>query len=190
MIYVGIDEAGIGPIAGPMTAAVVALEDGVLLGGVRDSKKMTFRGREVAVDLIFNKSLFYAFAEMSSWDIDALGPSACWDTMLRSLAEMAYEKFPDAEFVVDGNRFIRGCSYVTPIVRADSKILSVSAASVLAKYSQTMWMLDFERDYPGYCFSSHHGYPTKDHLLRLRRLGPCPVHRVTYKPVKKIIESL
>lgn len=185
---IGMDEAGIGPLAGPMTAAVVVLHPQCKLAGVRDSKKMTDESRERLVDLIYDEALFYKVAVRSQEEIDRNGLSKCWLSMMSDLARAAHVCYP-GEIIVDGNRLVTGLSYVTPIVKADDKILAVSAASVLAKYTQCLWMDDYHDLYPVYEFDKHRGYGTAVHLKRLEEHGPCPIHRKSFKPIKRLLST-
>jgi ribonuclease HII len=187
-VSIGIDEAGLGPIAGPVIASVVVLPDGLDLRGVTDSKKMKAEQREDAVERIWEAALFHRVVVSTAPTIDQHGPSYVWHHMIRELAEEAHALFPDDEVILDGNRLV-GLNYVRPVVKADSKIRSVAAASVLAKYTQCCWMDDYHLAYPQYGFDRHHGYGTASHLERLKEYGPCPIHRKTFAPVKRAIQS-
>lgn len=185
-LSIGMDEAGMGPLAGPVTAAVVVLDAKKPMPGVRDSKKMTDRSREQIVDLIFDRSLFYKISVRTSKEVDQRGLSRCWLEIMSELARAAHTKYPGT-IIVDGNRLVTGAPYVVPVVKADDKFPSVSAASILAKYAQCLWMEDHHEEYPVYGFSKHKGYPTAEHIRRLEEYGPCPIHRKTFKPIQKVL---
>jgi ribonuclease HII len=183
-ISIGIDEAGLGPIAGPIVAGVVALAGDLRIKGVMDSKKMTERSREALVDEIMSAALFWKTLVISHEVVDRLGPHEAWKLAIVGLAQAAHKEFPKTEIILDGNKLV-GLDYVRPIVKADDKIPSVSAASVLAKYTQCCWMDDYHVLYPLYGFDRHRGYGTVQHLKQLMEHGPCPIHRKTFRPVKR-----
>jgi ribonuclease HII len=184
-----MDEAGMGPLAGPVTAAVVVLHPRCRLPGVKDSKKMTDESREALVDSIYEGALFYKIAIRTHEDIDRDGISKCWLDMMMELASAAHVKYPSNTIIVDGNRMVTGLPYVRPIVKADDKFLAVSAASVLAKYTQCLWMDDYHAEYPIYGFNRHRGYHTAVHVKRLEAHGPCPIHRKSFKPIQRLLST-
>lgn len=188
VLSIGMDEAGMGPIAGPVTAAVVVLDASKPLPGVRDSKKMTDASREQIVDLIFDQSLFYKISVRTSKEVDQRGLSRCWLEIMSELARAANRAYPGI-IIVDGNRLVTGLQYVVPVVKADDKFPSVSAASILAKYAQCLWMEDHHAEYPLYGFNRHKGYPTAEHVRLLKEHGPCPIHRKSFKPVQKVLST-
>jgi len=183
-MLIGIDEAGMGTLAGPMVAAIVVLPDNAVLKGVKDSKKMTSEQREEAAARIMEASLEYIVTAFDAAEVDRIGISACWYQAVRSIAMAVHGKFP-GEIVLDGNRLI-GLPYVKPVVKADATHLAVSAASVLAKYTQVCAMLDLHQKYPRYGFNVHHGYGTAEHKKKLKELGPCPEHRKSFRPVRNL----
>jgi ribonuclease HII len=182
MAEIGIDEAGMGPIAGPMVIALVALPDGAVLPGVRDSKKLTDNQRENLIDLIVDTALYWDYVIFSSEQIDNRGLGQCWKAGMVALAQKARKSFSD-EMILDGNKFI-GLPYVRPVIKADDTVLAVSAASILAKFAQSDAMDDYHKRYPQYGFNKHRGYLTAEHQKSLQRYGPCLIHRVSTKPVK------
>ena len=190
-LVAGIDEAGMGTLAGPVTAAVVILRAGEELPHVRDSKKMTVTSREDVIDLIHQKALYSEVLVSEPAEVDKEGLSKVWVRLTKELAEKANGwlviKGQPAEKIIDGNRFILDCPDWKPIVKADDKYLAVSAASILAKYMQTCILEGFAKKFPAYNFEKHHGYGTADHLKALETNGPCPIHRMTYAPVKRIL---
>lgn len=189
-VLIGIDEAGMGTLAGPLTAAVVVIEESLVPTGVRDSKKLSEEQREELAAQIMDAAIWYKVTTRTASKIDAEGLSPCWKDAVREVALQArIMRMPEKEeMILDGNRLI-DLPYVRPVVKADDKFPAVSAASILAKYTQCCWMDDYHLEYPGYGFDRHRGYGTVDHLKRLMELGPCPIHRKSFKPVKKALSS-
>ncbi len=187
-VEIGIDEAGMGPAAGPMTMAVVAVPVTVPLGGVMDSKRLNDAKREDLVDLIHAAALFRKVIAVAPEDVDRLGISRSWRETARTLAIAAHKEFPDETIILDGNRLI-GLNYVEPVVKADDKYPAVSAASILAKYMQSCWMDDYHEVYPEYGFDKHRGYLTKQHQEALAAHGPCACHRTSFNPIKRLLEQ-
>jgi ribonuclease HII len=189
-VLIGIDEAGMGCLAGPLTAAIVVISEDKIPQGVRDSKKLTEARREEFADLIMNAAQFYKVISVSPNDIDTYGLSKSWKEAVRGVAIAAHficnHTIGEEEYVLDGNRLV-GLPYVKPIVKADATYPAVSAASILAKYVQCGWMDDYHEMYPGYGFDQHRGYGTANHIQKLKELGPCPIHRKSFKPVKKVL---
>lgn len=183
-VSIGIDEAGLGPIAGPVVVSVVAIPEGADMRGVTDSKKIRPEKREFLVSKIHDEAVYYRTILSMAPTIDRHGPSHIWTEMVRELAVEAHALYPDAEIILDGNRVV-GLPYVRPEVKADSRFRSVAAASILSKVRQCRWMDRYHLEYPQYGFDQHRGYCTKFHLERLEAHGPCPVHRMTFGPVKK-----
>lgn len=193
-ILIGIDEAGMGTLAGPLTAAIVVIEASRVPAGVRDSKKLKEEKREELAALIMDAAEFYKVIAVSPEEIDRDGLSWSWQVAVRTVARAAYLwhppealwREPGEEFILDGNRLV-GLSYVRPVVKADDKYPAVSAASILAKYTQCCWMDDYHIQFPGYGFDQNRGYGTANHLQKLKELGPCPIHRKSFKPVKEAL---
>lgn len=186
-ILIGVDEAGVGPWAGPLTAGVVVLPDDVVIPGVKDSKKIREETREELVDLIHETALFYAVNAIAPAMIDRLGITQVWNDLIKSLVDRARVHFPDARAIIDGNRVVPNLKNYSPVVKADDKYQCVSAASILAKYHQCGWMDDYHLQYPHYGFNKHRGYGTLKHKRALEALGPCPAHRRSYKPIKALL---
>jgi ribonuclease HII len=188
MLLVGIDEAGMGTLAGPLTASVVVIDQDKVPRGVRDSKKLGDEQREELAGRIMAVAVYHKVVVRTADQIDEKGISKCWEEAIRELAFAARLMcLPEKpEMVLDGNRLV-GLSYVRPVVKADVTFPAVSAASILAKYTQCCWMDDYHVTFPRYGFDRHRGYPTADHLRMLKELGPCMIHRKSYKPVKRLI---
>lgn len=190
-ILIGIDEAGMGTLAGPVTAAVVVIDEDDVPPGVRDSKAMGDEQREELAAKIMDAAFAFKTGFRTPDLIDRSGISACWVGLMQELAcygDMVNSlSLCGAEIIVDGNRFIPGYPKVRPIVKADATHPAVSAASILAKYVQCCWMDDYHKEYPRYGFNHHRGYGTQEHMFTLKEFGPCPIHRKSYKPVKRLL---
>jgi len=185
MEQIGIDEAGVGTLAGPMAIAVVALPMELSLPNVTDSKKMTDASRENAIDLIYKAALYRHVEYASVKDIDEFGVWEMWDILCRRLVAGVRHKFPDRRISVDGNRELSGLTRVTYIIGGDSALLCISAASVIAKYGQCLHMDELHGLYPDYGFDKHRGYSSAEHINAIKTLGAITgVHR------KKYVETL
>lgn len=185
-VSIGIDEAGVGPIAGPVVVSCVALRNGISFDHVTDSKKMTAAQRARAAAQITEKAVGIVTVVTTNATIDLYGISYVWESMVREVSRRIRETWDEAEIVLDGNRMV-GLPYVKPVVKADLSVLSVSAASVLAKEKQCAWMQRYHERYPQYGFDKHHGYATRQHIQMLREHGPCPIHRKSFAPVRQAI---
>ncbi|MDF1623543.1 MAG: ribonuclease HII [Pseudohongiella nitratireducens] len=182
----GVDEAGRGPLAGAVYAAAVILPKHYELPGLTDSKKLTERRREQLFDAIQQQSVAYAIHAVSAADIDAMNIFQATMHAMKSAAE-ALETVP--EFVyVDGNRCPEWSYPSAALVKGDSRLGCIAAASVLAKVARDREMLALDAQYPAYGFARHKGYPTAVHLAALIEHGPCPAHRSSYAPVARAIE--
>ena len=190
-LLIGIDEAGMGTLAGPMTASIVVFEEGKVPRGVRDSKALSEARREELAAEIMSSAYEYYVVERGADLIDRHGLSACWESAMKELAGLGQLCYPRGvkEFIVDGNRFVPDSPFVQPVVKADVTHPAVSAASILAKYTQCCWMDDAHLKYPQYRFDHHRGYGSAEHLRILKELGPCPIHRKSYKPVRLAARS-
>ncbi len=178
----GCDEAGAGPLAGPVYAAAVILPFGVDIPGLNDSKKLTEKKREQLFPIIKQLALAWAVASVDAQEIDQTDIlSARMKAM--QLAMDALSIRPDMA-LIDGNRDAgRSARITTPhevIIKGDSRSASIAAASVLAKVSRDHWMEDMAREYPQYCFEQHKGYGTKLHYDMLRAHGISPIHRRSF----------
>ena len=174
----GVDEAGRGPLAGPVFAAAVILPFKVSIPGLNDSKKVSEKKRNYLFTQITEKALSYAIASADNNEIDELNIlNATYLAMNRAIAALSIE--PDI-CLIDGNR-CTGITYLSdPIVGGDGKSASIAAASILAKVSRDRFMIKSAETYPDYAFSRHKGYGTKLHYERLREFGPCQIHRVSF----------
>ena len=178
----GCDEAGAGPLAGPVYAAAVILPLGVEIEGLDDSKKLTEKKREALFPVIQEKALAWAVARVEAAEIDETDIlSARMKAMQLAMDQLSLR--PDFA-LIDGNRdHGRSFALTTPhrcIVKGDSLSASIAAASILAKVSRDRFMVEQDRLYPGYGFDRHKGYGTAQHRAAIARLGPCPIHRRTF----------
>ena len=178
----GCDEAGAGPLAGPVYAAAVILPLGVEIEGLDDSKKLTEKKREALFPVIQEKALAWAVARVEAAEIDETDIlSARMKAMQLAMDQLSLR--PDFA-LIDGNRdHGRSFALTTPhrcIVKGDSLSASIAAASILAKVSRDRFMVEQDRLYPGYGFARHKGYGTAQHRAAIARLGPCPIHRRTF----------
>lgn len=174
----GVDEAGRGPLAGNVVAAAVILPQGLVIEGLNDSKKISEKKREALFDIIKKEAVAYSIAWATPAEIDEhniLG--ATMIAMNRAVAGLSVK----ADFaLIDGN-CARGFEIPTQtVVKGDAKSPSIAAASILAKVTRDRQCAELDALYPEYGFAKHKGYPTKDHMQKVRELGPCPEHRRTF----------
>jgi ribonuclease HII len=177
----GVDEAGVGPMAGPVVAAAVIFAPESFIKGVHDSKQLTPEKREELFPLIRGKALTVGVGIAGSNEVDEL--NIYWASMLaseRALAALAH--LPD-HVLVDGRLIPNLKLPQTKIVGGDRKSFCIAAASIIAKVTRDRMMVQYDAEYPGYGFSSHKGYCTADHFATLAQLGPSPIHRRSFAPV-------
>ena len=174
----GCDEAGRGPLCGPVVAAAVILPLGIEIEGLNDSKKLTEKKREKLFDIIKEKAIAYAIAEASPEEIDKINILNASMLAMRRAVEALPVK---ADFaLIDGN-CSRGFEIPTEtVVSGDAKSCSIAAASILAKVTRDRGCIELDREYPMYGIAKHKGYPTKDHMNAVREHGPSPIHRKTF----------
>jgi ribonuclease HII len=175
----GLDEAGRGPLAGPVVAAAVVLPRGLYLPRLNDSKALSSAARADLATAIRTQAIGWAIAETSPAEIDQTNILAATHTaMRRAVAGLAIAV---AGVVVDGLPVRSlGCAHAA-IPKGDAKCPSIAAASILAKCHRDEQMAALDSVYPGYGFAQHKGYPTPEHVAALGRLGPCPIHRVSFR---------
>lgn len=175
----GVDEAGRGPLAGPVCAAAVILPEGVVIEGLDDSKKLTEKKREKLYDIIKMTAVAYSVAYGTLEEIETVNIlEATYLAMNRAIEGLNIK--PDFA-LIDGNRVPRGIKIpCETIVKGDSKSMSVAAASVLAKVTRDRLMLEYDKKYPEYNFKKHKGYGTKEHTELIRQYGPCEIHRLSF----------
>ncbi|MBO5946413.1 MAG: ribonuclease HII [Clostridia bacterium] len=174
----GCDEAGRGPLCGPVVAAAVILPEDVEIEGLNDSKKLTEKRREALFDIIKEKATAYAIAEASPAEIDEINILNASMLAMRRAVEALPVK---ADFaLIDGN-CSRGFTIPTEtVVKGDAKSASIAAASILAKVTRDRICLEQDKEYPEYGIAKHKGYPTKDHMDAVREHGPSPIHRQSF----------
>ena len=175
----GVDEAGRGPLAGPVCAAAVILPEGAVIEGLDDSKKLTEKKREKLYDIIKETAVAYSVAYGTLEEIESVNIlEATYLAMNRAIEGLNVK--PDFA-LIDGNRVPRGLKIpCETIVKGDSKSMSVAAASVLAKVTRDRLMLEYDKKYPEYNFKKHKGYGTKEHTELIKQYGPCEIHRLSF----------
>jgi len=183
----GVDEAGRGPLAGPVIAAAVILDPDNPVCGLKDSKQLTQLRREVLYLEITQKSLAWATGRASVEEIDRL--NILQATLLAMQRAVVMLSPPAQRVLVDGNQCPRLDCPVEAVVRGDSTVAAISAASIIAKVTRDREMVKLDRRYPGYGLARHKGYPSREHLLALQSLGVTPLHRRSYEPVRKLLRK-
>jgi len=184
-LMAGVDEAGRGPLMGPVVAAAVILNDLNPIQGLADSKKLTARQRDKLYDEIRAKALCCSIAMASVEEIDQL--NILQATMLAMKRAVEGLRLKPYKALVDGNRLPTLSMLAEAIVKGDAKVPAISAASILAKVTRDRWCADYDLQYPQYGFAGHKGYGTAAHLLALREHGACPQHRKTFAPVAAVL---
>ncbi len=181
----GLDEAGRGPLAGPVVVGAVILPEGFDLEGIQDSKQLSRAQRETQAARIRESAQFWVeLAEPA--EIDRL--NILWASMAAMRRAFVALGGTPSRVLVDGDR----CPHEVPgeaVVKGDGIYACIAAASILAKTTRDQLMRDYDEVYPGYGFAEHFGYPTPTHLAALREFGPCPIHRRSYGPVRAITEQ-
>ena len=186
-LLAGVDEAGRGPLAGPVVAAAVILDDENPIEGLADSKQLSERTRERLFDEIRAKALCCAIAEASVEEIDRL--NILQATMLAMKRAVESLRLKPAKVLVDGNRLPVLKVAAEAIVQGDAKVQAISAASILAKVHRDRLCLRLHELHPQYGFAEHKGYPTPEHLAALQAHGACAVHRRSFAPVRAVLEA-
>jgi ribonuclease HII len=178
----GVDEVGRGPLAGPVVAAAVVLDPAAPIDGLRDSKLLTARQRRRLARVIRRCAVAWAVGRVGPARVDTINVlEATWRAMRAALDRLAV---PPDLVLVDGRLRIPGIAWPQrAIVKGDRRCASIAAASILAKVSRDALMVRADHRYPGYGFCRHKGYATRIHLDALARLGPCPLHRLTFRGV-------
>ena len=185
-IICGVDEAGRGPLAGPVFAAAVILDPSRPIDGLRDSKKLTEARRDLLAPLIKQHALAWAIAEASEAEIDKI--NILQASMLAMRRAIEALKVAPTLALIDGNRCPVVKVQTIAVVGGDDKVEAISAASILAKTARDAALVELHVKYPQYCFDQHKGYGTALHLERLREHGASPVHRRSFAPVREVIE--
>jgi ribonuclease HII len=184
-IVAGIDEAGRGPLAGPVTVAAVILDPKNPISGLMDSKKISEKKRDYYFDKIKEEALAYSIIEVDPEEIDRLNIlQATLTGMKRSALDL---NVVPRLCLIDGNKIPNGFPYqAEAVVKGDSKYASIAAASILAKVTRDRIMLKIHDEFPDYGFDRHKGYPTAEHMRIIREIGITPHHRKSFKPVSQL----
>jgi ribonuclease HII len=185
VLMAGVDEAGRGPLAGPVVAAAVILDDRYPINGLADSKILTALRREKLFDEIRAKALCCSIAEASVEEIEEL--NILQATLLAMRRAVEGLRLKPKLVLVDGNRLPVLAIRAEAIVKGDSKVPAISAASILAKVHRDRWCLAYDLEFPQYGFAKHKGYGTAEHLAALKAHGACPQHRKTFRPVTEVL---
>jgi ribonuclease HII len=187
VLLAGVDEAGRGPLAGPVVAAAVILDPARPIAGLADSKRLTAKVRERLAVQIRDHALAWALGSAGVEEIDRFNIlQATLRAMQRAVEELSMQP---QHVLIDGNHCPPLEYSATAIVRGDARVAQISAASILAKVARDREMCSLDSLYPEYGFSRHKGYPTPAHLDALRRYGPCPCHRQSFAPVRALLKS-
>jgi ribonuclease HII len=182
----GCDEAGRGPLAGPVVGAAVMLPENFDISGLNDSKKLDASQREALEERIVTSAVY---AIEFAWPPEIDSKNILWAS-IAAMGRAVDQLFLVPELVyVDGNRAITTTPMpCIPVIKGDGKIAEIAAASILAKTARDRYMVSIAAEYPGYGFERHFGYPTPEHLEALRRLGPCQIHRASFAPVAELLQ--
>jgi ribonuclease HII len=187
-IIAGIDEAGRGPLAGPVVASAVILPQGIVIDGIDDSKKLTAKEREGLFGLIKENALSIGIGIISPEVIDNINIlEATKEAMTHAISNLTVA--PDM-LLIDGITAVASRINQLPVKKGDSLSQSIAAASIIAKVTRDKLMLEYDAQHPQYLFAKHKGYGTSEHLDRIRKFGPCEIHRKSFKGVKEYILHL
>lgn len=184
-LMAGVDEAGRGPLMGPVVAAAVILDDLHPIKGLADSKVLTALRRDKLYDEIRAKALCFSIAQASAAEIDEI--NILQATLLAMKRAVEGLRLKPAKVLVDGNRIPTLVIVAEAVVGGDALVPAISAASILAKVWRDRWCQEMDLAYPQYGFASHKGYGTAEHLAALRQHGACPEHRRTFSPVAQVL---
>lgn len=174
----GVDEAGRGPLAGPVVAAAVILPEGLLIEGINDSKKLSETKREALFDIITDKAITYGIAAVDEKSIDEINIlNATKKAMTEAISQL--KPMPDC-ILLDAVKLENISAKQVPIIKGDSLSLNIAAASILAKVTRDRIIKEYDYKYPEYGFSVHKGYGTPQHISAIKKLGLCPIHRISF----------
>ena len=188
LLLAGVDEVGRGPLMGDVVTAAVILDPARPIAGLADSKKLTEKKREALFLEIKEKSLCWSIARATPAEIDSIN---ILQASLLAMKRAVEQLNTQPEYVlVDGNRLPRWHYRAEAVVKGDSRVAAISAASILAKVQRDSEMMLLDEQYPGYGFAHHKGYPTAKHLAALQQLGVTPLHRRSYAPVARVISAM
>lgn len=184
-IICGVDEAGRGPLAGPVYAAAVILDPAKPIAGLNDSKKLTEKARDRLAFIIKAEALAWHIASATVEEIDRL--NILQATLLAMTRAVEGLNIQPEEVLVDGNRCPNWAYVSKAIIEGDAKVAEISAASILAKTARDAVMVELHESYPHYNFAGHKGYGTAAHLKAIKQHGPCPEHRRSFAPVREML---
>lgn len=182
----GVDEAGRGPLAGPVYAAAVIFPKGIVIDGINDSKKLSEKKREELYDIIKETAIAYSIVSVGEKEIDEINIlNAAMKAFKMSLDNLSQK----ADFaLLDGNRAPEMNIPYEAVVKGDAKVQAIAAASILAKVERDRYICEMDKIYPEYGFAKHKGYPTKEHKEAVAKYGPSPIHRLTFKGVSEYVK--
>lgn len=187
-LVAGVDEVGRGPLCGPVVTAAVILDPSRPILGLNDSKKLSEARRDALYEEIREKALAWCIARADVHEIDSL--NILHATMLAMQRAVEGLSVQPRLALIDGNRCPKLKVPSAPVVQGDAQVPAIAAASILAKVCRDREMVELDAAYPGYGIAGHKGYPTPVHLEALRRLGPTPIHRRSFGPVRALLEGL
>ena len=182
-LVAGVDEAGRGPLAGPVFAAAVIMSGDKYIPDIKDSKKLSEKKREKVFDYITENADYYAIASVDEREIDEINILNATHKAMNSAVDSLAVK-PDF-VLIDGNSIKNMAVPHETVVKGDAKVFCIAAASILAKVSRDRYILRLSEEFPKYGFDKHKGYGTAQHIEALKKFGPCPIHRKTF--LKKIL---
>ncbi len=185
-LIIGIDEAGRGPLAGPLSVAGVVFPAGYENPDIYDSKAVSEKKRDLLYDVIQEEALWFEIIEVSPKEIDRLNILEADRKAMKQIAEDA----PAEIILTDAMKFQVEGKKTIDLIKGDQKSISIAAGSILAKVTRDRLMLQYDKEYPEYGFAKHKGYPTKMHLEAIEKYGITPIHRRSYGPVKVVQEKL
>jgi ribonuclease HII len=186
-LIAGVDEVGRGPLAGPVVTAAVILDPEQPIEGLMDSKKLSESRREMLAEIIKQRALAWSLGRAEVEEIDDI--NILQATMLAMQRAVAGLSIAPDHVLIDGNRCPSLPCTAEAIIKGDGLIPAISAASILAKVSRDQEMIEMDAKYPGYGLATHKGYPTKAHIDALTQLGVTPIHRRSFAPVRRVVES-
>jgi ribonuclease HII len=189
----GLDEAGRGPLAGPVVAAAVVITSpDQVVGTVRDSKRMTENQRNIAFELIKDRSEAFGIGIVSEKEIDKVGiKRAVHDAMMIAVSEVEKKLKHSLDYIIaDGGIYLLKGYDMESINKGDENHYSIAAASVLAKVTRDRIMLEYAKKYPKYSFDSNVGYGTKQHIKAIKKHGLCDIHRKSFEPIKSLLDGI
>lgn len=186
-LIAGVDEVGRGPLAGPVVTAAVILDPNRPIEGLADSKKLSEKRRDALYDVIKEQALAWAIGRCEVEEIDEINIlQATMVAMQRAVEGLSIK--PE-KALIDGNRCPKLACPSEAVVKGDSRVPAIAAASILAKVTRDREMVEMDTQYPGYGLAGHKGYPTKAHIAALAELGVTPIHRRSFGPVRRILEG-